>query len=93
MEELTAATDTVELDLRGIVCPFVLAEIIRALDDHEDAALQVLCDHPHSLRVTVPTFCQTHGYDLEVEPVEGATFRMGISRPVSSRTSEREETS
>ena len=80
MDNIRAAIETMKLDLRGLECPFVLGEIVRALHDRPDPALEVLCDHPTSVHDTVPAFCRSHGYDLAAERVGGSVFRMRISR-------------
>lgn len=71
------------LDLRGIPCAFVLAELDRALGEH-GGAVEILCDHPTTIHETVPEYCRSHGYKLEVRPeiypLDSQAYRLRITR-------------
>lgn len=71
------------LDLRGMPCVFVLAEIERALADTD--VIEVQCDHPTSIHDTVPEYCGCHGYQLTVEPeiypLDSQVYRLRIAKP------------
>ena len=62
MSAMQQPTEVAELDVRGFQCPFVLARAVHALADSPDGDLEVLSDHPTSVRTTVPAFCSKHGY-------------------------------
>ena len=86
-----AGAGCVALDLRGLECPFVVVEILDALQQHPDADLSVLCDHANSVHQTVPAFCTRHGYELAREPLGGALFRLDIRRARPDLTIEQRE--
>lgn len=71
------------LDLRGLACAFVLAEIDRALGGAPNRAVEVLCDHPTTVHDTVPSYCRKHGYKLakrpEIYPLHSQVYRLRIS--------------
>ena len=74
-------TETVVLDLTGVGCPFVLAEIVQALEEKSPDHLEVLSDCIGALRDTVPAFCAHRGYDVAMEQVDGPVYRMTLSKP------------
>ena len=69
---------SVRLNLRGVQCPFVLAEIATALEEAAGDGLEVECDDDVSVRRTVPAFCQARGYQCLVEELGGPTYRIRI---------------
>jgi TusA-related sulfurtransferase len=66
------------LNLRGVQCPFVLAEIIQALAENPRDGVEVECDDARSVHQTVPAFCRVSGYQFEVEDPWGPVFRICI---------------
>lgn len=70
------------LDLRGMPCAFVLAEIERALADSD--VVEVQCDHPTTINDTVPEYARSHDYDLtvkpEIYPLDSQVYRLRIAR-------------
>jgi len=74
------AEDAKVLDLRGLVCPHVLARIVRALDERPGQDLEFLSDHATSVNVTVPAYCETHRLALETLGAEGGVSHMRIRR-------------
>ena len=74
------------LDLRGMPCAFVLAEVERALADGN--VVEVQCDHPTTIHETVPAYCRSHGYDLtvkpEIYPLDSQVYRLRIAKPEGS---------
>jgi TusA-related sulfurtransferase len=77
-----ASKSSKPLDLRGLPCPFVLAEITQVLGGQQGNVIEVLCDHPTTVHETVPRFCRKHGYELDVQPeiypLHGQAFRLRI---------------
>lgn len=71
------------LNLCGLTCAFILAEIDRALAECD--VVEVQCDHPTSIHETVPQYCRSHGYDLtvtpEIYPLDGQVYRLCITKP------------
>lgn len=68
MSAIRKTTPDCELDLCGLPCPFVLAELSQALSERGAMTVEVLCDHPTTVHETVPSFCRKHGYQLDVQP-------------------------
>ena len=70
------------LDLRGMPCAFVLAEIERVLADSD--SVEVQCDHPTTINDTVPEYARSHGYDLtvkpEIYPLDSQVYRLRIAK-------------
>jgi len=70
------------LDLRGMPCAFVLAEIESALAASD--VVEVQSDHPTTVNDTVPEYCRSHGYDLtvkpEIYPLDSQVFRLRIAK-------------
>ena len=81
-DRTTTVQDCGALDLRGVVCPAVLARIAEALADQPEPDLEVLSDHATSVNVTVPAYCASHGLELRTVWVEGPVHRLGIRRAV-----------
>lgn len=71
------------LNLQGLTCAFVLAQIDRALAERD--VVEVQCDHPTTIHETIPQYCRSHGYDLtvtpEIYPLDGQVYRLRISKP------------
>lgn len=79
------AVDTpqpVVLDLRGLSCAFVLAEVVRALETAD--VVEVINDHSTTLNETLPEFCRTQGYECvrqpEAYPLGESSYRVRIAR-------------
>lgn len=64
---MTQGSHKKPLDLCGLSCAFILAEIDRALTEGA-TVVEFLCDHPTSINETIPLYCRRHGYHLEVTP-------------------------
>ncbi len=67
------------LNLRGIRCPFVLLEIIEALDENPADSVLIECDDERAVRQTVPAFCAVRGYTCEVESSWGSVYRLRLA--------------
>jgi TusA-related sulfurtransferase len=71
------------VDLCGMSCPFVLAAIDEALEG-DAAEVEIICDHPTTVHETVPAYCRSHGYKLEVQPeiypLDRQCYRLRICR-------------
>ena len=78
---MAASATRKPIDLRGMPCVFVLAEIERALAE-QDGDVTILCDHPTTIHETVPEYCGCHQYKLTVEPeiypLHGQVYRLRI---------------
>ncbi len=72
----TAGAHTVNLDLRGQVCPATLLLSLREINNRRDdlqrgtARLVILTDH-RDATVTVPDTASSMGYEVSVAKVEG----------------------
>jgi len=66
------------LNLRGLRCPFILLEIIEAVDGHPKDSVLVECDDERAVRQTLPAFCAVRGYKCEVESSLGPVYRLRL---------------
>lgn len=86
---MATSRDSNAIDLCGLSCPFVLAEIEDALVGDRET-VEVICDHPTTVHDTVPAYCRQRGYELttqpKIYPLDRQHFRLRISkrRPVRS---------
>lgn len=74
MNDVTAAPETIELDILGQVCPACLLVVLKEINRHQDrlrsgmARLVVRTDHRDTTR-TVPESARKMGYGTEVNKV------------------------
>jgi TusA-related sulfurtransferase len=80
VNDVPEVAEPTALDLVGVGCPFVLAEIVRAFEKRPSGGLNVLCDCREAVRETVPAFCARHGYELKAEDVGDGVHRLLITR-------------
>jgi TusA-related sulfurtransferase len=66
------------LNLRGIRCPFVLLEIIEAMEANPEDVVMVECDDDRAVHHTVPALCDARGYSCEVESSWGTVCRLRL---------------
>jgi tRNA 2-thiouridine synthesizing protein A len=81
MADLKSQTPTQVLDVLGRVCPYPLVLTKKALEKlASGGVLKILCDAPASAEDSLPRFCESKGFPIEVVKVANG-WEIFIQKP------------